>query len=466
MTENLTVVILAAGLGTRMKSRKAKVLHEAGGLTLAEHVVNSALALTTPDRVVVVVGHQADRVQQVLAGKSVRFAIQNEQKGTGHALEMCRNTVPDHEGKLIVLYGDCPLLSVDTLRRLLEEHAANKAAATVITTELDDPAGYGRAVVDAHRMLKEIVEEKAANPEQKKIREINSGIYCFDAPLLWKHLSEVKPNPASNEYYLTDIVEIFNTSGYGVRALLHKDADELLGINTRLELAIVDNIFRERKARELMLNGVTIRRPETVLIDSGVQVGMDTVIEPFVQLLGNTMVGEDSVIAAGCILKNCQVADRVEISAYTIAQDSRIDTGATIGPFARLRPDNHVEANAHVGNFVELKKTRLGAGAKAGHLAYLGDSEIGAGSNIGAGTIFCNYDGAKKHKTQIGERSFVGSNSTMVAPVEVGAGADIAAGSVITHAVPADSLGIGRVRQSVKEGWAKRRRDRQNEPKP
>ena len=459
MKPNLTVVILAAGLGTRMKSRKAKVLHEAGGRTLVEHVVNSALALTTPDRVVVVVGHQAERVQEVLAETGVRFAVQTEQKGTGHALEVCRNTVPDHEGRLVVLYGDCPLLSVSTLEKLLADHESSNAAATVITTELENPTGYGRAVVDSDRSLKAIVEEKAATASQKKIREINSGIYSFEAPLVWKHLSEIKPNPASNEYYLTDIVDLFNRSGHKVRALLHADSDELLGINTKLELSLVDNIFRERKARELMLAGVTIRRPETVLIDSRVQAGMDSVIEPFAQLLGDTVIGEDCVIGAGCIIKNCQIGDRVEISAYTVAQDSRIEAGATIGPFARLRPGNHVEENAHIGNFVELKKTRLGAGAKAGHLAYLGDSEIGSGSNIGAGPIFCNYDGTKKHTTKIGDGSFVGSNSTLVAPVEVGPGAYIAAGSVITHKVPEDALGIGRGRQSNKEGWAKKRRE-------
>ena len=459
MKPNLTVVILAAGLGTRMKSRTAKVLHEAGGLTLVEHVVNSALALTSPDRVVVVVGHQAERVQKVLADTGVRFAIQTEQKGTGHALEVCRTKVPDHDGRLVVLYGDCPLLSVSTLEKLLADHDASQAAATVITTELENPTGYGRAVVDADRSLKAIVEEKAATADQKKIREINSGIYSFEAPLVWKHLSEIKPNPASNEYYLTDIVDLFNQAGYKVRALLHDNADELLGINTKLELSLVDNIFRERKARELMLSGVTIRRPETVIIDSKVQVGMDSIIEPSAQLLGNTVIGEDCVIGAGSILKNCQVAERVEISPYTVAQDSRIERGATIGPFARLRAGNHVEENAHIGNFVELKKTRLGAGAKAGHLAYLGDSEIGEGSNIGAGTIFCNYDGSKKHATKIGAGSFVGSNSTLVAPVEVGPGAYIAAGSVITHKVPEDALAIGRGRQSIKEGWAQKRRE-------
>jgi bifunctional UDP-N-acetylglucosamine pyrophosphorylase / glucosamine-1-phosphate N-acetyltransferase len=459
MRNDLTVVILAAGLGTRMKSRKAKVLHQAGGLTLIEHVVRSALALTTPDRVVVVVGHQAEQVQEVLAPCGVRFALQTEQKGTGHALEMCRPAVPTHDGRLVVLYGDCPLLSVDTIRILLADHEATGAAATVITTELDDPTGYGRAVVDSSRALKEIVEEKAASPDQKKIREINSGIYCFEAPLLWEHLSEVEPNPASNEYYLTDIVDIFNRKGYSVRALLHSNADELMGINTRAELALVDNIFRERKTRELMLSGVTIRRPETVTIDTEVTVGMDSVIDAYAQLLGSTTIGEETTIGPGCILTNCTVADGVEISAYTVAQDSRIESGATIGPFARLRAGNTVGEKAHIGNFVELKKTNLGAGAKAGHLAYLGDSEIGAGSNIGAGTIFCNYDGAKKHKTHIGKDSFVGSNSTVVAPVEVGPGAYIAAGSVITHRVPDDALAIGRGRQVNKEGWAKKRRE-------
>ena len=455
---NLTVVILAAGLGTRMKSRKAKVLHEAGGLPLVRHVVDSALAVTTPDRVVVVVGHQADQVQQVLAGTGVRFAVQTEQKGTGHALEMCRSVVPDREGRLVVLYGDCPLLSVDTIRTLLTDQERTGASATVITTELENPTGYGRAIVDADRTLRAIVEEKAATAEQKRVNEINSGIYCFEAPLLWRHLGEIEPNPASNEYYLTDIVDLFNKSGYSVRALLHANADELLGINTRAELALVDDIFRERKTRELMLSGVTIRRPETVTIDAGVRVGMETTIEAFAQLLGDTVVGQDCVVGSGSILKNCIIADRVEISPYTVAQDSRIDAGATIGPFARLRPGNHVGENAHIGNFVELKKTRMGAGAKAGHLAYLGDSEIGAGSNIGAGTIFCNYDGKKKHTTQIGEGSFVGSNSTVVAPVEVGPGAYIAAGSVVTDAVPADALAIGRGRQVNKQGWASKRR--------
>jgi bifunctional UDP-N-acetylglucosamine pyrophosphorylase / glucosamine-1-phosphate N-acetyltransferase len=460
MNESLNIVILAAGLGTRMKSRKAKVLHEAGGLTLVEHVVRSALALTSPDRVIVVVGHQADHVRAVLAHTGVRFVEQTEQKGTAHALEVCRPLAADTEGRLIVLYGDCPLLSAATLRRLLEHHEHAKAAATVITMMLDNPTGYGRILVDREGFVSEIVEEKVATPEQKKIRQINSGIYCFNADPLWKHLSEIHPNPVSQEYYLTDIVEVLGRIGHKVSPLLHENAEELLGINTRAELASVDRIFRDRKTHELMLSGVTILRPETVTVDMAVRAGMDTTVEPFAQLLGQTTIGENCRIGTGAIIRDTQIADGVEIQPYTIVNTSHIETGASVGPFARLRMENHVGANAHIGNFVELKKTRFGPGAKAGHLAYLGDSEIGADVNIGAGTITCNYDGARKHKTVIGDQVFVGSNSTLVAPVELGAKSYIGAGSVITSAVPEDALALGRGRQVNKEEWAKRRREK------
>ncbi len=456
----ISIVILAAGLGTRMKSRKAKVLHHAGGLALVEHVVNSALALTAPDRVVVVIGHQAEEVRALLGPSGVRFALQADQKGTGDALAVCRGVMPDHEGLLIVLYGDCPLLSVDTLNTLVAHHRSARTAATVITTMLDDPTGYGRAIVNASGHVEAIVEQKVATEEQRAVRQINSGIYCFDAVLLWKYLTEVQPNPVSKEYYLTDVVEIFDRSGHKVSALLHADANELMGINTRVELAIVDRIFRERKVKQLMLDGVTVEKPETVIVDTKVRAGMDSVIEPFAQLLGNTIVGENCRIGSGSIIRDSQLADGVEISPYTIITSSRVATGATIGPFARIRPDTHIAANAHVGNFVELKRTSLGAGAKAGHLAYLGDSVIGAGSNIGAGTITCNYDGAKKHKTTIGEGVFVGSNSTLVAPLELGDGSYVAAGSVVTTTVPADALALGRSRQVNKEGWAKKRREK------
>jgi len=457
METNLSIVILAAGLGTRMKSRKAKVLHHAGGLTLVEHVVNSALELTPPDRVVVVVGHQADEVKATLGATGVRFALQAEQRGTGDALSVCRGVTPDGDGMLIVLYGDCPLLSVDTLTTLIRHHRNSGAAATVITTMLDDPTGYGRAIVNDSGCVEAIVEQKVATADQQAVRQINSGIYCFEAALLWKYLAEIEPNPVSKEYYLTDIVEILNGVGYKVSALLHADSSELMGINTRIELALVDRIFRDRKVRQLMLDGVTIEKPETVIVDIPVEAGMDSVVEPFAQLLGNTTIGENCLIGSGSIIRNSQLGNGVKIAPYTVIADSRIDAGADVGPFARLRPGNHVMAGAHIGNFVELKKTVLGPKSKAGHLAYLGDSVIGAGANIGAGTITCNYDGVHKHQTKIGNSVFVGSNSTLVAPVELSDRSYIAAGSVVTASVPEGSLALGRSRQVNKEGWAKRR---------
>ena len=459
MIDNVTIVILAAGLGTRMVSRKAKVLHQAGGLTLIEHVVKAAMELTSPERVVVVVGHQAECVQQTLEGSGVRFVLQREQKGTGHALAQCASLISESGGQVIVAYGDCPMLKAETLQRLRMHHASANAAATLITTDLPDPAGYGRIIRDASGNVIAIVEEKVATAEQKAICHINSGIYCFEAGLLWQCLPEIKPNPISHEYYLTDIVEVFNQRGSRVSALVHQDAYELLGINTRLELSEVDRQLRKRKIHELMKAGVSVLHPETVLVDMAVNVGMDSLLEPLAQLLGNTVVGENCRIGTGAILQDCRIAENVHIAPYSILNGSVVGSKATIGPFARLRDTDQVAAGAHIGNFVELKKTKLGAGAKAGHFAYLGNAEIGDDSNIGAGTIVCNYDGKKKHRSQLGQRTFIGSNSTLVAPVNIGDDAYVAAGSVITHSVPPDALAIGRSRQSNKEGWAKRRRD-------
>jgi bifunctional UDP-N-acetylglucosamine pyrophosphorylase/glucosamine-1-phosphate N-acetyltransferase len=460
MKDKISIAILAAGLGTRMKSRKAKVLHEAGGLALVEHVLRSAVSLAEPQNIVVVTGHQAGEVEALLSPYGVRFVRQLDQKGTGHALAMCSEALAEHSGRLIVLYGDCPLLSASTLQKLLVRHQQSSAAATVITTELADPTGYGRAILDENGDVNAIVEQRAATDDQKSVRVINSGIYCFNADILWRYLPRIEPNPASGEYYLTDIVELLNHEGHRVASFNHEDAAELLGINTRVELADVDAILNARKARELMLAGVTIRKPETVTLDARVIVGMDCVIEPFAQLLGNTTVGENCRIGAGAVIRDSRIADNVEIAPYTFVVTSVVETGASVGPFARLRMENHVEAGAHIGNFVELKKTRFRAGAKAGHLAYLGDSDIGAEVNIGAGTITCNFDGARKHKTSIGDNAFIGSNSTLVAPVEIGEGAYVGAGSVITDGVPADALALGRSRQTNKEGWAAERRAR------
>jgi bifunctional UDP-N-acetylglucosamine pyrophosphorylase/glucosamine-1-phosphate N-acetyltransferase len=458
MKSPINVVILAAGLGTRMKSKRAKVLHRAGGLTLVEHVVNAASGITPSERVTVVVGSQAEQVKASLAHTGVHFVEQKEQKGTGHALLMCRDALASQGGLVVVTYGDGPLLSRATLQQLVDRQASSNAAATLITTRLADPAGYGRIIQGQDGEVQAIVEQKAATPQQLAIPLINSGIYCFRADLLWKHISEIGTDNPAREYYLTDIVEILNHAGHKVTALEVSDSQELLGINTRAELAVVDKIFRDRKVRELMLEGVTIEKPETVTIDCPVRIGADSVVGPFAQILGRTEIGEDCRVGACSIVENSKLADRVQVAPFTSIADSQVEAEAKIGPFARLRDGNRVGARARIGNFVELKNTKFGAGAKANHLAYLGDAEIGDETNIGAGTITCNYDGAQKHRTQIGKDAFVGSNSTLVAPIQIGEGSYIGAGSVITDPVPEKALALGRARQVVKEGWAAKRK--------
>jgi bifunctional UDP-N-acetylglucosamine pyrophosphorylase/glucosamine-1-phosphate N-acetyltransferase len=455
------VVILAAGLGTRMKSRQAKVLHRAGGKSLIQHVVDAALACAPAERIFLVVGHQAEQVRRAVTTPGIGFIEQGEPKGTGHAVMVGRARLEGLGGYLMVLYGDCPLLRAETLQQLISAETAGGAAATLLTAEMADPTGYGRVLRDARGRVVEIVEQKAATAEQLSIREANMGIYCFRAGLFWKHVGELGTGNPAQEYYLTDMAAILHRAGQTVEALRIDDAREALGINNRVELAEADGLLRHRKLREVMLAGVTVEKPETVTIDADVRIGMDTVVEPFAQILGSTAIGENCRIGAGAILRDCELADEVEIGPFTLVQASRLERGVHAGPFARLRMDNHVEAGAHIGNFVELKKTHMGAGAKANHLAYLGDSRIGARSNIGAGTITCNYDGRTKHPTTIGEGSFVGSNSTLVAPLEIGDGSYIAAGSVITKPVPPDALAVGRAHQFLKEGWARKRRERQ-----
>jgi len=460
MDTRVTAVILAAGLGTRMRSRRAKVLHAAGGKTLIEHTVDAALSIAAPGRVFAVVGHQADQVEAAVASRGVRFIRQTEQKGTGHAVMIGRDQLEKLGGWLVIYYGDCPLIPPSLLQALVDHQKNSEAAGTLVSAEFEDPTGYGRVIRDSAVHVHAVVEQKAGTPEQLAIREINVGIYCFRAELFWRHVDEIQPNNPAREYYLTDMIEILRRAGHTIDAYQASNPAELMGINNRIELAAADRAFRERKVRELMLAGVTVEKPDTVTVDDAVLIGMDTVVGPFAQILGNTKIGEGCRIGGCTIIRDSELADGVEIGPFTVVESSRIAAGAHAGPYSRLRMGSEIGQGARVGNFVELKKTRLGEDARANHLAYLGDSTIGAGVNIGAGTITCNYDGRTKSQTTIGNGVFVGSNSTLVAPVEIGDGAYLGAGSVITQSVPPDALAIGRARQVVKKDWARQRREK------
>ncbi len=452
-----SIVILAAGKGTRLRSDLAKVLHRAGGRPLLETVIRACQPLKAA-QTLVVVGHQADEVAALAESLGAQTILQNPQRGTGHAMQVARRAIRKSAKLAIVLPGDAPLLRTETLAALLDTHRRGEAAATILSAELPDPGTYGRIVRDAEGRVLAIVEDSALTPEQRAIREVNSAIYCFTLEKLWPCLTSLRPGNVHRELYLTDAIAMLRARNERVLAQIAPDANEVLGCNTRADLAGADRVLRARKAAELMNSGVTIYFPETVVIDPGVTAGADTVIEPGVQLLGDTRIGARCQIRAGCILHNTRVADGAIVGPHTNAIDSRIGPGAHVGPFARLRPGADIRAGAHIGNFVEIKKSVVHEGAKAQHLSYLGDATIGPGSNIGAGTITCNYDGVAKHETKIGKGVFIGSDTALVAPVRIGDGAYIAAGSVITENVPPDALALARGRQVNKLGWAKKRR--------
>jgi len=455
----LAIVIMAAGKGTRLKSKRAKVLHEIGGKPLLRHVIASASQIVSPSDIYVVVGHQAGTVEAAVKDTGVRFVHQEEQRGTGHAVQTAADSVRDYD-QLLVLSGDVPLLKPETISALRDFHIEQQAAMTILTAAPSDPTGYGRVLRKSQGApeVKAIVEQKALTPAQQKEREINSGIYGFRTEPLFANISKLKTENAHGEYYLTDMAGLLVEEGERVVALEATNPVEVLGANTIAEMMELDRELRLDTARRLMAQGVTILRPETTVIDSSVEVGPDTVIEPFVQLLGETKIGEDCRIRSYSVVENSTVGNNVLIQQACVIADALIEDIASIGPFTHLRPKAHIGEGAHVGNFVELKKTKLGKGVKANHLAYLGDAEIGGGTNVGAGTIICNYDGVLKHPTLIGEKVFVGSNSTIVAPVEIGNGAYIAAGSAITESVPDNALAIGRSRQVNKPEWAAQKR--------
>ena len=443
-----------------MKSSRPKVLHPLGGRPIVEHVLRTTDQLKA-DRTVLVIGHGADEVRGALGHRpNLEFAVQSPQLGTGHALLQAESHLTDKTGTVLLLYGDVPLLSAGTLQRLLEAHRAARAAATVLTTELTDPYGYGRVVRDPAGHITRIVEERDASAPEREIREINSGIYAFELAGLFSSLRALATDNAQGEYYLTDLVAAYHRDGRRLETMTLESPEELRGVNSREDLADLTAVLRARKNRALMRDGVTLDDPASTSIDSDAGIGSDTTIGPRVVIEGQTTIGARCHVHAGVRLTNATIGDDVTILDHSIIVDSTVLNGARVGPFAHVRPQTTIGEGAHVGNFVELKKTSLGRGSKANHLAYLGDATIGDGVNVGAGTITCNYDGVSKHQTVIEDGAFIGSDSQLVAPVTIGRGAYVAAGSSITQDVPADALGIARARQENKPRWAAEKRAR------
>ena len=457
----LAVVIMAAGKGTRLKSRRPKVLHQIGGKPLLLHVIAAATQIAGPADIYAVVGHEAEQVKAAVSSTGIRFIDQTVQRGTGHAIQSAGPAIAAYE-HILVLSGDVPLIQPDDLSSLWKFHHDHNAAMTLVSAEPEYPTGYGRIIhpsADSAEVVA-IVEQKMLAPEQLSLREINLGLYAFRTETLLAHLGKLTTDNPHGELYLTDMAKVLHNAGERVLALKATEPDRLLGANTIAELVALDATLRTATANRLMAAGVTIFCPETCVIDADVQIAADTIIEPFVQLLGSTRIGTDCRIRSYTVIENCTLGDSVLVRQSCVLADSTVANGAQIGPFARLRPGCEIGEDVHIGNFVEAKKAKLAKGVKAGHLTYLGDAEIGEDTNIGAGVITCNYDGVHKHTTKIGKGVFVGSDSTLVAPVTVEDGAYIGAGSCITQTVPAGALAVARSHQITKKGWAEARRAR------
>jgi bifunctional UDP-N-acetylglucosamine pyrophosphorylase / glucosamine-1-phosphate N-acetyltransferase len=452
--DNLEVVILAAGLGTRMKSSTIKILHRAAGRPIIDYVLDLAAEVCERPPVMVI-GHQREAVQKAVDQRA-RFAVQDQQLGTGHAVLQAADFIEGNS--VLILSGDVPLTRSETLRRLIEQHESEKNALTLLTMRPDDPAMYGRIVRDADGTVARIVEAKDANDDERKIDEVNAGIYVFEAADLFDNLRGLSTNNSQGEYYLTDLIAILRKAGKRVGAVVASDPIEAVGVNSRAELAVVEAEIQRRVVTKLMADGVTFRNPNTVVIDSTVTIGADSVVYPYVTLEGTTAIGRQCIIEPGVHLINVTAGDDVHFKTGTVAEDATVEDEATVGPYAHLRPGTRLGRYVKVGNFVETKKAVFGEGAKASHLSYIGDAEVGAGANIGAGTITCNYDGVNKHQTIIEDGVFIGSDTQLVAPVRVGKGAYVGAGSTITKDVPPDALALSRTPQRVIEGWATKRR--------
>ena len=453
--QETVAVILAAGKGTRMKSALPKVLHAVGGKSMLRHVMTAA-EQAGAKRTLVVVGFGGDKVQAEI-GAAAEFVLQAEQLGTGHAMMQVQPVLAGFSGTILLLCGDTPLLTGQALLDLVATHQQSGAAATVLTAMPADATGYGRILRDESGQVLGIVEQKDATAEQKQIGEINTGIYCFEAAPLFAALAGLTCNNAQKEYYLTDVLAILAQAGQQVGAVEVADFQETLGINSRLQLAEAEKILRQRKLVELMDSGVTVMDPASTFVDASVSVGEDTVLYPFTWLEGETTIGRDCRIGPNSRISDSQLGDAVTLH-FSYAHECKIAGGVSVGPYVHLRPDTELSAGVKVGNFVEIKNSRVGVGSKLPHLSYIGDADIGSGVNIGCGTITVNYDGKKKHRTVVGDTAFVGCNSNLVAPVSVGSGAYIAAGSTITKDVPDGALGVGRARQSNIAGWVEKKK--------
>ncbi|HXG14761.1 MAG TPA: bifunctional UDP-N-acetylglucosamine diphosphorylase/glucosamine-1-phosphate N-acetyltransferase GlmU [Calidithermus sp.] len=457
--ERLTAVILAAGEGKRMRSRRPKVLHALGGRPLIAYPLRVARAVA--DRLVIVIPPDAAEVAEA-AGPDVTAVIQHERLGTGHAVLQARAACGDEP--VLVLPGDMPLLSADSVERLVSHHRATGAAATVLTAVLDQPFGYGRVLRQRGRVAR-IVEERDATDDQKKVTEVNTSVYCFDGRRLWAALAEVRADNDQGEYYLTDVIGLLVRAGARVEAVTVADPTEALGVNDRKQLAAVAAILRRRILDRLMESGVTVIDPASTYVEDTVTVGPDSVLHPHVWLQGATVIGSECVIGPGAHITASRLGDRVTLRPYCVLTEAVVEEDAELGPFCHLRPRAHIGAGAKIGNFVEVKKARIGRGSKANHLAYIGDAVVGERVNIGAGAITCNYDGFSKHETRIGDGAFIGTNTSLVAPLTIGEGAYVGSGSVITKDVPPGALAVERSPQVVKEGWVARRRARAGAPR-
>jgi len=444
------VVVLAAGQGTRMKSKLYKVMHQVMGRPMVGHIVNAALGAKA-DQVITITGFGSEAVKDYLGDKS-KYVYQEEQLGTAHAVEQAKDLLEGKEGTTLVLSGDTPLLQADTLEKLMDYHEKEGAKATILTALADDPFGYGRVIREEDGSVEKVVEEKDASAEEKAVNEINTGTYCFDNKELFEAIEKVDNDNAQGEYYLPDVLGILKSNNEKVGAYALDNMDESLGVNNRVALSEASKLMKKRINETHMLNGVTLIDPDNTYIEAGVEIARDTVIEPGVYLKGNTKIGEDVVIGSDTVIVNSELADEVEIK-QSVIEGAVIGKGSDVGPHSHLRKDSVLGEDVHIGNYVEIKKSTIGDETKAGHHTYIGDAEVGKGVNLGCGIVFANYDGKNKHKTIIGDHSFVGSNSNLIAPVEVGKNTFIAAGSTITEEVPENALGIGRARQENKEDF-------------